>query len=31
MEKKGQIAVGLIAIIAIAAIGGGIAFVMLTD
>jgi peptide/nickel transport system substrate-binding protein len=30
MEKKGQIAVGLIAIIAIAAIGGGIAFVMLT-
>ncbi|MHA1479318.1 MAG: ABC transporter substrate-binding protein [Promethearchaeota archaeon] len=31
MEKKGQIAVGLIAIIAIAAIGGGIAFVMLTE
>ena len=31
MEKKGQIAVGLIAIIAIAAIGGGIAFVMMTD
>jgi len=29
MEKKGQIAVGLIAIIAIAAIGGGIAFVIL--
>ena len=31
MEKKGQIAVGLIAILAIAAIGGGIAFVMLTE
>ena len=31
MEKKGQIAVGLIAIIAIAAIGGGIAFVMMTE
>jgi peptide/nickel transport system substrate-binding protein len=30
MEKKGQIAVGLIAIIAIAAIGGGIAFVIMT-
>jgi peptide/nickel transport system substrate-binding protein len=30
MEKKGQIAVGLIAIIAIAAIGGGIAFVLMT-
>ena len=31
MEKKGQIAVGLIAIIAIAAIGGGIAFVIMTE
>ena len=31
MEKKGQIAVGLIAIIAIAAIVGGIAFVMFTE
>ncbi|MHA1471819.1 MAG: ABC transporter substrate-binding protein [Promethearchaeota archaeon] len=30
MEKKGQIAVGLIAIIAIAAIGGGIAIVLMT-